>query len=1049
MTWRVRIAISAALFFILVGLGTAQAPTGSIAGVVRDPSGAAVPEAQVELVNKSTGLSRTVMTSAQGDFSFPALPAGGYEISVEAPGFQSTIRQAEVEAGTTTTADLTLHVGDVKDSVTVDAALPQIRYDSHSLSGTITAGEIRNLPLNGRNFLELAKLEPGVQAPSRSLDGRTFVPVLGEPRGGSSGRGTRVTIDGGSIMTPGYAGSKMSFSQEAVQEFQVSTVNFDLSTGITMSGALNVVTRSGGKDMHGSAFYFFRDHTLAAYPALNRDPANPDPFFQRRQFGFAVGGPIRRDRVFFFGDWERNEQRGVIGTTLVGDLAPLSNITPSPAFGNLASLRLDAHLSNMHTAFLRYSHDANRSFAPGVGQGSVLPSSWFSNLNWADQSLLGLTSVFRPTMVNDFRFSYFFVSTNTLPAEESDCTGCLGVGAPTINTSGLSLGQSMTGLGLLRRFELSDVLTSQRGAHRTRFGVDVEHNRGGNLVWNYEPVTMTLFSPDQVRQYNADPQTPGNLRIPLATGFGTLNDILSLPLQSFTVGIGEPQVPEENGGTTRTSDSVRLYIQDTWQMPKRLTLNYGLAWNVDRNQNYDLSKPALLAPILGIDGLGPTHKQWKNFSPSLGFAWSPSHDGNTVIRAGAGVFYDFLIQPSLDPERAMLGKPGLGRQNIGGRAVLNPLSGIPGVPSGTPLQFNGAPTLFTGADLMEILSSVRADLQQKLAYTADPTVRAIQITKQASSQLYPADSPAASSQQADIGVQRRFARDFVVSADFAYRHFIHLGSSLDLNHSTSVHGPVIPQCIGAQKDDPQAICSNGPIQVWQTFGRATYKGLLLRADKRFSHGFQFLGSYAYSRNIGNEKDSGFNLDNWLQSRGPLSTDFTQILNLAGVTRLPGRFELGLNFSYSSAPAFNAIVGGIDFNGDGTKDDLLPGTTMGEFNRGLGIADLRRLVDRFNQTYAGTTDPLGRAIPLLTLPDHYRLDENFNSLDIRLSRPFIFHERWRVTLIGEVFNLYNKANRTGYSEDLTSSAFGQPTGRANQIFGSGGPRAFQFATRVTF
>src|SRR5262249_9648620 len=159
-----------------------------------------------------------------------------------------------------------------------------------------------------------------------------------------------------------------------------------------------------------------------------------------------------------------------------------------------------------------------------------------------------------------------------------------------------------------------------------------------------------------------------------------------------------------------------------------------------------------------------------------------------------------------------------------------------------------------------------------------------------------------------------------------------------------------------------------------------------------------------------------NLDNWLQNRGPLSTDFTHILNFAGVTRLPGRFELGLNFSYSSAPAFNAIVGGIDFNGDETKDDLLPGTTMGAFNRGLGATDLRRLVDRFNQTYAGTTDPHGRAIPLLTLPDHYRLDESSNSMDIRLSRPFVFHEHWRVTLIGEVFNLYNKANRTGYVAD---------------------------------
>jgi hypothetical protein len=143
------------------------------------------------------------------------------------------------------------------------------------------------------------------------------------------------------------------------------------------------------------------------------------------------------------------------------------------------------------------------------------------------------------------------------------------------------------------------------------------------------------------------------------------------------------------------------------------------------------------------------------------------------------------------------------------------------------------------------------------------------------------------------------------------------------------------------------------------------------------------------------------------------------------------------------------VGGIDFNGDGTTDDLLPGTTMGAFNRGLGRSDLARFVDRFNLIYADTTDPHGRAIPNLTLPAHYALDNNFNSLDLRITRPFVFHDRWRLAIIGEVFNVYNKANLTGYVADLTNSAFGQPTSRATQVFGSGGPRAFQVATRVNF
>jgi hypothetical protein len=216
-----------------------------------------------------------------------------------------------------------------------------------------------------------------------------------------------------------------------------------------------------------------------------------------------------------------------------------------------------------------------------------------------------------------------------------------------------------------------------------------------------------------------------------------------------------------------------------------------------------------------------------------------------------------------------------------------------------------------------------------------------------------------------------------------------------------------------------------------------------------SHGFQILGSYAYSTNTGTNAGNGFNLQDWLQNNGPLVTDFTQILNLAAVVRLPARFELGLNFSYSSAPPFSAFLGGIDFNGDGTAGDLLPGTTLNAFNRGMGGVDLQPLVDKFNQTYAGTKDAQGRSIPRLNLPAQYSFGSNFQGLDLRLSRSFVFHERWRVSLIGEVFNLYNKANLSSYSGDLTSATFGQPTSRTTQAFGSGGPRAFQVAMRVGF
>src|SRR5262249_15330275 len=149
-----------------------------------------------------------------------------------------------------------------------------------------------------------------------------------------------------------------------------------------------------------------------------------------------------------------------------------------------------------------------------------------------------------------------------------------------------------------------------------------------------------------------------------------------------------------------------------------------------------------------------------------------------------------------------------------------------------------------------------------------------------------------------------------------------------------------------------------------------------------------------------------------------------------------------------APPFSPIVGGIDFNGDGTTGDLLPGATTGQFNRGLGRADLVRLVDRFNQNYALESDTHGMIIPPVTFPASYSCDHGYQSLDLRLSRMFTFRERWRLRVIGEVFNLYNAANLSGYSNDLTKPAsFGQPTARFTQLFGSGGPRAFQLAVRI--
>jgi hypothetical protein len=340
-----------------------------------------------------------------------------------------------------------------------------------------------------------------------------------------------------------------------------------------------------------------------------------------------------------------------------------------------------------------------------------------------------------------------------------------------------------------------------------------------------------------------------------------------------------------------------------------------------------------------------------------------------VIHAGSGIYYDYFFQYQIDTERALLGSPTSGRQTIAGGAIGNSLTTIPGVDAGTPLNFTGNPTRFTGADFVSILPSVRAQLASNLA-NADGSLTSVEILKQVAGPtniLFPANVPSWSSQHVNVGLQRELAPDFVLSADFVFRHFIHGGmgiSGLDLNHFNSVRGPVIHRCLGNQQNDPRALCSSGPIQVWQSSSNQTYKGVLVRAEKRLRRHIQMLTSYAWSSNIGTPgggaanpnapfAPSGLDLDHWHQPSRPLITDYTHILNLGGVLQLPRHFDLSLNFSYSSAPPFSPFVGAIDFNGDGTVGDLLPGTSLGQFNRGTGRADLVRLVDQFNQKYALT------------------------------------------------------------------------------------------------
>lgn len=1041
--------LSLALLLVTPGIVCAQVPSGAITGLVTDNTGARIPNASVTVTNKETGLKRTVVTSNLGDYTVSVLLPSAYEVIAEAAGFKRLARETTVDAGNTATVNFSMQIGPGTDYVTVEGASPQIHYESHEVDGMITRPQIEGLPLNGRNFLELAKLEPGAQQPTRTSNNRTLVPLLGTPMG-QNGRSTRVIVDGGSIMEVENGGSAMGFSEEAVEEFQVSTANFDLSTGATAGGAVNVVTRSGTNQLHGSGFFFFRDHHLSAYPALHRDPFNPDPFFQRRQFGLALGGPIRKDRVFFFGTFERTEQRGVISTEiLTPEFASLSGIFPSPTYVNQFSGRTDVKLSEKQLMFVRYSHEGSFAFAPAPFGGGY-PSTWPRQTEWADQSILGLTSQLGSGLVNDVRFSYFFVSFAQHPPEMADCPQCLGMGAPSITVGDdISIGISSTVAVLGRRYHLSDVVSWQAGLHHIRFGGDRETSRGGRTNLDDEPVTMAVYSPSEVGDFNA--QQPAGSQIPLPATFLTLPELLQLPLQNFSVGIGNPFVPQAGFGKSRVSPLIHVFYEDSWRLHPRFVLNYGLGWTHDAPLNYDLRKPAYLGPVLGASDLVPTRKNWKQFSPSLGFAWNVRDNGKTVIRGGLGIYYDFQTAVGIsDEERVSLGPRGTGRSSYFSGGIGNPLTNVPGVPQGTLLDLTN-PTMFTGAMALQAQPTIRANLAQ---HRGDPNNRDFSVTnieadKQGS--VNASNFPNPSGTHISLGVQREVARDLVVSADFVVRRFsnIYAPGLIDVNHFTSIRDPALPICTDVQSTDPQASCSLGPIALTTPIFSATYHGLLVRAEKRLSNRWQFLASYAYSSNVGDNFSSGYDTDHPLANKGPLDRDVRHIVSLSGLAQLPKRFQVGLFVSYISKPPFSVFLGDFDLNGDGLGGDLLPGTRVNQFNRGLGKRDLLRLVDEFNATYAGGQDAWGNVIPPIALPPKFEFGDAFLTQDLRLSRDFKWSEHWRMTLIGEGFNLLNIGNLSGRSGNLFSPGFGQATSRVSQVFGSGGPRAFQLAARLSF
>jgi hypothetical protein len=1082
------------LFFVPLALH-GQAPVGAISGTVTDSSGAVVPNAAISISDKATSATRNVSANAEGLYSAPALPPGDYTVKAEIEGFRTTVRDAQVVAGSTTNVDMALTVGATREVVTVEAATAQITYDSHAVSGIIARETIQDIPLNGRSSLQLASLEPGVTvtAGSSSQFNQMFnVNILGSGGGATAGSGVGplITMDGGIINDEVEGGTSMNFSQEVVQEFQLASVNFDASTGIAAAGAINIVTRSGGNDFHGGAYFYFRDHNMASYPGLKRNPFNPNPFFARRNPGFLVGGPAIKNKLFFFFSYEHLNQTSVITSQFdLASLQPLNAIWPSPLKYNWITARFDYHLSEKHTMFARFSHDGNASFGPYAGTGS--PAAWVYNTNWSDQSIMGVTSIFTPNLVNDFRAQYHYWQNGGPNSKPSDCVApCIGSGQPSIismvGSASFTYGAGNDPNGpqfhQSRSYQASDTLSWQKGNHRLRFGMDFEHMKTGFTPWDVcDPACISVYSVEQARSQGA--AFPAGALANLPSTVSTTADLLNLPISASSaalysgVGLGNgsfPGVYEHDKGST--NNRIHPWVSDTWKVSQGLTLNFGVGYDLETGLfSSFLSRPNYLAPILngqtgGVpSGLGATQPRYGDVSPQFGFAYAIGRDKKTVIRGGAGMYWD--TQPVWQQFRqdSSIGPLGDGRITLAASAFTNifpgkyylAASGVQPLPIGAALPLNAISNVTLG-DFNQILAAQVPVLNARFfgsTPTSGPyTVSGIEVTKQGV-ELYPSQFPLLHSYQTSIGFQRDLGHDMVITVDWARRQGVHtnLGEQ-DLNRFARIGSggqPVIPRCATTPDFNPADQCSTGGITFWVPEGRSVYNGLLVKLQKRFSHRYQFTASYALQNNL--TEVASVNLDNYAAGYGPALARHN--VNVAGVINLPWGVRFSLNSSMISSSPANPVISGIDLNGAGqtsfSLSQAVPGISYNCLNYGCGKDQLAAAVATFNSTIAtastGKKALNGATIPTLTLPTNYDLGTPVFSQDVRLTKEFSYKEKYKLQIFGEFFNVLNISNLTYGAFTLNATTFGQPTARIGQAstFGSGGPRAIQVGGRFSF
>src|SRR5579884_912551 len=621
--------------------------TGSIQGTITDQSGAVVSDARVTIANKATGQTFTVTTTSAGAYASGALVPGNYLVRVEAKGFKTAELPVTVQVNVTSSGNLKLAVGQETEVVEVQGSDVEVNTEQATVQGILTSQQIENLPINGRNFLDLAQLEPGVQI----QDGGTFDPTKNGfssvSFGGRFGRTARIELDGLDISDETVGTTTMNVPLDAIEEASLQQSSLDLSTELTSSGSVSLTTKSGTNGLHGDGFYYFRDQSMNA--ALPSDSTNP---FQRNQFGGSLGGPLVKDKLFFFLTGERNKQDLLDPVLPGGDFTSLAGSFDSPFRETELDGRLDYQVSRFKI-FYRFTFDQNKSVLP------FIPNSFqpFSNVDHARDHVVGV-DFNTGSFTHSIRFGYTKFQNgiqdavtgssifDPAPGIELAIGGdanCLTAGLDDFCSGPNFLAPQAT---MQSDHQLKYDATKAYKSHVFRFGAGYNHLHGGGFA-EFLGLAPAVGSPSLLAGQNLPCVTNNNC--PFAGGN---SNPLNYPVDTVTLGNGQGFSSEKPafgfpGGGLGPDNRVALYFGDAWKVKPFLTVTYGVRWVRDTGRT-----DSDLAPIAALDqfnnqfykNLGarvnqPNH----NFAPQVGFAYDISKRGTTVIRGGIGLFYENSI----------------------------------------------------------------------------------------------------------------------------------------------------------------------------------------------------------------------------------------------------------------------------------------------------------------------------------------------------------------------------------------------------------------------